>query len=181
MSRTHELGQLAQLRRRPTPRRTLSGCAHVRPPSLLHARRLAGNEATDAERDAFGFVAHLFALYHQGAPGPHRGYGSFGTALRKIGRSDRRGPKDDGATRLINDIVSARTLPERHLELAVSRLRSQREDRTTLPPSWTRLLDDVIGWNDPHRNVRETWGCDFFTPRYPIAKTTAPNGNGVTR
>ncbi|MER6918701.1 type I-E CRISPR-associated protein Cse2/CasB [Streptomyces spiralis] len=107
--RNREYGTLAELRR-------ASGGtnAHIR----------AGWYGGDDHRDLFEQMAFLFAIYHQGRPAPSYGHGSLGAAARRIGDGTGRGPNNPGAQRLLDRIVASRRIPWRHLQHAVTRLRS---------------------------------------------------------
>ena len=156
--RTHQYGALADLRR---------------PTALTSSRLLAANFAAyDRHREVYERVAFLFARYHAGAAEPHYGYGTLGTALRKIGTPAARGPNDAGATRLLDRLVAARSIPWRHLQHAVERSRSC----GTTPASWARLADDLTRWNERGRHVAYDWARDFYTPTYTkTAKNGAPS------
>lgn len=144
--RSHDYGQLADLRR---PRTTTT--AHI----------LAASFApTPDQRHVFEQTARLFAVYHRGAQRASYGYGSLGTAARRIGSPLARGPKDPGATRLIDRIITSRRIPWRHLQHAIERLRSCDQS----PPAWSQLIDDLAQWTDRGRTVPHAWACDFHTP-----------------
>jgi len=160
---TRNLGALASLRRFVTPPPS-NGMAPNWPKELLFARRYA---PTEDQRPVYGQVAYLFALYHQGASRPSSGHGSLGTALRRIGIGERRGPNDPGVDRLMQCLLDERGMPEQFLRQAVTRLRSQQNaGRPALPPSWVGLISDLTQWQDPQGTVRERWGRDFYTPTY---------------
>ncbi|HEY8978745.1 MAG TPA: type I-E CRISPR-associated protein Cse2/CasB [Streptomyces sp.] len=134
-----------------------------RPGAVTSARVEAGCHAPrddDLRREVFEQVAFLFAIYHQGADRPHKGYGSLGAAARRIGGGLGRGPDDPGAVRLMDRIVASRPLPVRHLRHAVARLRSCEMP----PPSWPRLADDLADWRDRTARVPYRWAVDFHTP-----------------
>lgn len=154
--RSREYGKLADLRR---------------PDAETEARIMAG-WMDPAHREILELVAFLFAVYHRGSSQPSYGSGSFGTALRRIGSGDQRGPADPGAARLMERITASRRLPDRHLQHAVARLRSC-EQR---PPAWAQLTDDLIRWNDRRSRVRYGWAVDFYEPaRQPSRRgSTAP-------
>ncbi|HEV7627087.1 MAG TPA: type I-E CRISPR-associated protein Cse2/CasB, partial [Streptomyces sp.] len=133
--RTRQYGALADLRR---------------PKALTSSRLLSANFAVEEQhREIYEHVAFLFARFHAGASEPHYGYGSVGTALRKIGSPAGRGPNDAGATRLLDRVVASRTIPWRHLQHAVERSRSC----GTFPPSWAGLADDLVRWSERRRPV----------------------------
>lgn len=155
--RGHQYGVLADLRR---------------PAALTQSRLLAANFATqEHHRAIFEKVAFCFARYHAGAGDPHYGFGSLGTAMRRIGTPAGRGPNDPGATRLLDRLVSSRTVPWRHLQHAIERSRSC----GTHPPSWSLLAEDLTRWSDRGRPVPYSWARDFYTPTY----TTAKNGTNA--
>ncbi|MYQ77923.1 MULTISPECIES: type I-E CRISPR-associated protein Cse2/CasB [unclassified Streptomyces] len=124
---------------------------------------------TEAQREIYGQVAFLFAVYHQGRGKPDFGYGSLGEAARRIGGGAGRGPDDPGAARLVDRIVSSRRIPWRHLQHAVARLRSC--DRH--PPSWARLVDDLCLWHDRKARISYEWGAAFHMPPARTAPPTA--------
>ncbi|MEE1931294.1 type I-E CRISPR-associated protein Cse2/CasB [Streptomyces sp. TRM 70351] len=154
--RTRQYGQLADLRR-PRARTT----THI---------LAAAHAPADApkQREVFEQVAFLFAVYHRGAIHPSYGYGSLGTAMRKIGSPAGRGPNDPGATRLADRIVSSRRIPWRHLQHAVTRLRSCDQP----PPSWRQLIDDLDRWTERGRPVPYSWAVNFHTPVRNTTKGT---------
>lgn len=159
---SRDYGRLAELRRP-----TISQNAHVE----------AGWKAgwnDEKRREVFEQVAFLFAVYHRGAGEPSWGYGSLGHSARRIGSGVGRGPDDAGAARLIDRIVSSRRPPLRHLQHAITRLRSCGEP----PPSWARLADDLVRWTDREARIRYRWAVDFHAPpsraRAPRAVPTTP-------
>lgn len=149
---TRDLGALADLRRR-----------DARTPSRLRAEWFAAVDEAEAppdHREIFHQVAFLFARYHAGRDQPRRGHGSLGTALRRVGSPAMRGPNDAGATRLMDRIAASRSIPERHLQHAVERLRAAE----ATPPAWTRLTVDLLHWHDRNRPIAYRWATDFYTP-----------------
>ncbi|MFF7504116.1 type I-E CRISPR-associated protein Cse2/CasB [Streptomyces lavendulae] len=132
------------------------------------------------QREVYERVAFLFAVYHQGADRPQRGYDTLGAAMRRIGSRIGRGPKDAGASRLNARIVSSRSIPWRHLQHAVARLRSCEQ----APPAWSLLVEDLVRWTNREAKVRYRWAVDFHKPwratktatsRTAARKTSAPN------
>ncbi|MFJ4781296.1 type I-E CRISPR-associated protein Cse2/CasB [Streptomyces sp. NPDC088762] len=115
---------------------------------------------TEGQREVYEQVAFLFAVYHQGRPKPSFGYGSLGEAARRIGGGAGRGPDDPGAARLVDRIVSSRRIPWRHLQHAVTRLRTCDQP----PPSWARLADDLSRWHDRKPRVSDEWAMAFHMP-----------------
>ncbi|MFF4353805.1 type I-E CRISPR-associated protein Cse2/CasB [Streptomyces sp. NPDC001530] len=139
-------GDLAQLRRV-----TAGTSAGIR----------AGWYAPDQDhREIYEQVAFLFAVYHRGVGRPARGFGSLGTAARRIGSPGSRGPGDPGATRLVDRIVASRRIPWRHLQHAITRLRACEQQ----PPSWTDLVVDLERWNDRQARIAYHWAVDFHEP-----------------
>ncbi|HWU07586.1 MAG TPA: type I-E CRISPR-associated protein Cse2/CasB [Streptomyces sp.] len=153
----HDYASLAELRR---PR------VHREP----HFRAL-WYSPTEAQREVYGQVAFLFAVYHQGRSKPAFGYGSLGEAARRIGSGTGRGPDNPGAARLVDRIVSSRRVPWRHLQHAVARLRACDKQ----PPSWARLVDDLNLWHDRRARVPYEWGVAFHMPpaRIPAKRSTS--------
>ncbi|MET8298192.1 type I-E CRISPR-associated protein Cse2/CasB [Streptomyces sp. NPDC005180] len=147
--RNREYGPLAQLR-----------SPHVK----TNVRITAGCFDPD-HREIFEKVAFLFAIYHRGASRPSYGYGSLGAAARRIGGGMGRGPNDPGAARLMDRIVATRSIPWRHLQQAVTRLRSCEQT----PPSWAQLANDLVQWTDREAEIGYQWAIDFQTP--PQRKT----------
>ncbi|MER7413090.1 type I-E CRISPR-associated protein Cse2/CasB [Streptomyces cacaoi] len=143
--RNREYGALAELRRA-----SCSTNAHIR----------AGWYGGDRHRDLFERMAFLFAVYHRGHSLPSYGHGSLGAAARRIGDGTGRGPDNPGAQRLLDRIVASRRIPWRHLQHAVTRLRSCEQ----APPSWTELTEDLIKWNDRKARVAYWWSVEFHTP-----------------
>ncbi|ROO84453.1 CRISPR-associated protein Cse2 family [Actinocorallia herbida] len=143
--RNREYGTLAELRR-------------ARGGTNAHIR--AGWYGGDEHRDLFERIAFLFAIYHQGRSAPSPGIGSLGEAARRIGDGTGRGPDNPGAQRLIARITGSRGIPWRHLQHAVTRLRSC--DRP--PPSWSELTADLIFWNDRQARIAYWWSVEFHTP-----------------
>ncbi len=155
---SRDYGKLAELRRP-----TISQNAHIEA-GWFDPRR----------REVFEQVAFLFAVYHRGAVEPSRGYGSLGAAARRIGTSVGRGPDDAGASRLMDRIVASRRPPLRHLQHAITRLRSCDQQ----PPSWSRLADDLARWTDRQARVRYQWAVDFHAP--PPRRTARDNRTATT-
>ncbi|MFJ9646396.1 type I-E CRISPR-associated protein Cse2/CasB [Streptomyces sp. NPDC101206] len=154
-------GTLAELRR---PR--MKTDAHIR----------AGWYApAEEQREIFERVAFLFAVYHQGADRPRRGYDTLGAAMRRIGSPIGRGPKDAGASRLNARIVSSRSIPWRHLQHAVARLRSCEK----APPAWSQLVEDLLLWTDREAKIRYRWAVDFHKP-WQARKTAASRPSAPT-
>ncbi|MEU6760679.1 type I-E CRISPR-associated protein Cse2/CasB [Streptomyces sp. NPDC046685] len=139
---------------------------------------------TEEQREVYEQVAFLFAIYHQGRSKPSFGYGSLGEAARRIGggagrgpddpRGAGRGPDDPGAVRLIDRIVSSRRIPWRHLQHAVTRLRTCDQ----APPSWARLADDLSRWHDRRPRVSDEWAMAFHMPP---PRAAAARSTGTTR
>lgn len=157
--RNREYGTLADLRRAKEPT-----SAHIR----------AGWYGGDKHREIFEKVAFLFAIYHQGRPEPAYGFGSLGAAARRIGDSTGRGPDNPGAQRLLGRVVASRRIPWRHLQHAITRLRSCEQ----APPSWTQLTEDLIRWNDRKARIAYQWSVEFHTP---ATRGRAPQGKQTTR
>lgn len=146
--RSRDYGQLAALRR---------------PRALTTSHILASSYAPiEAQREVFEQVAFLFAVYHRGASKPSYGFGSLGAAARRIGSPAARGPKDPGASRLVDRLVSSRRVPWRHLQHAVERLRAC----DLPPPAWSRLVDDLNAWGERGRPVHRQWAHDFHISTY---------------
>lgn len=144
----HEYGLLADLRR---------------PAAVTRARLIAASYAPEeSQRPIYENVAFLFARYHAGRGTPHRGFGTMGDALRRIGSPGARGVKDAGACRLLDRLVASRQIPQRHLQHAVERCRAC----DTPPPSWAQLVRDLGTWNDRQRDVRYEWARCFYTPNF---------------
>ncbi|WP_431775455.1 type I-E CRISPR-associated protein Cse2/CasB [Streptomyces cucumeris] len=159
---SHEYGTLADLRRMPAPHRR-----HRAVP--VRARLLAAQFApTEDQRVVYERVAFLFARFHAGASQPSAAYGNMGDALRKVGTSAGRGPRDPGATRLLDRLTAAREIPWRHLQHAVERMRAG----DTAPPSWAGLVDDLAAWKSREHDVPVAWARAFYTPTF-----TKKNGN----
>ncbi|MFF5809194.1 type I-E CRISPR-associated protein Cse2/CasB [Streptomyces sp. NPDC012746] len=165
--RNREYGQLADLRR----------------PRVRTNTHIRAGWFDPEQREVFEQVAFLFALYHRGTSKPSYGVGSLGAATRRIGSAVGRGPKDPGAVRLIDRIVSSRRIPWRHLQHAVARLRSCDQ----APPSWTRLAEDLSRWNDRKAGIADQWAVDFHAPPIPSraagksAKTADTTQKGTTK
>ncbi|MFJ5637597.1 type I-E CRISPR-associated protein Cse2/CasB [Streptomyces goshikiensis] len=165
--RNREYGQLADLRR----------------PRVRTNTHIRAGWFDPEQREVFEQVAFLFAVYHRGTSRPSYGAGSLGAAARRIGSDAGRGPKDPGAARLIDRIVSSRRIPWRHLQHAVARLRSCDQ----APPSWTQLAEDLSRWNDRKAGIANQWAVDFHAPPTPArtagksAKTTETTLKGTTK
>ncbi|MFD9442468.1 type I-E CRISPR-associated protein Cse2/CasB [Streptomyces sp. NPDC060006] len=149
--RSRDYGQLASLRR---------------PRALTTSHIVAAAHApTEEQREIFEQVAFLFAIYHRGASRPSYGFGTVGLAARRIGSPAARGPKDPGACRLVDRLVSSRRIPWRHLQHTVERLRVCEVP----PPAWRELVDDLTAWSDKGRRVHRQWASDFhinpYTPK----------------
>jgi len=151
--RNHEYGELARLRHA-----GLETPAHIR----------AGWYDPD-QRELFAQVAFLFAIYHRGKSQPSYGMGSLGTAARRIGSGIGRGPDDPGACRLVERIGASRRIPWRHLQHAITRLRSCDQP----PPSWAQLATDLGQWHDRKARIRYSWTVDFYKPSASTAEYDA--------
>ncbi|MFE6099356.1 type I-E CRISPR-associated protein Cse2/CasB [Streptomyces laurentii] len=143
--RNRDYGTLAQLRRANEP-----NSAHIQ----------AGWYGGEDHRELFEQVAFLFAIYHQGRSDPSYGYGSLGAAVRRIGDGTGRGPDNPGAQRLLDRVAASRRIPWRHLQHAVTRLRTCDQ----APPSWTGLTEDLILWHDRTARVAYRWSVEFHSP-----------------
>ncbi|MGV9680368.1 type I-E CRISPR-associated protein Cse2/CasB [Nocardia sp. NPDC003482] len=156
--RAHDLGALADLRR--------PGALDLRRGGPITPSHLIAASFAPVEKDraTYEFVAFLFARYHAGRARPSTGYGSVGTALRKIGGGGRFGPEDPGAARLMARISASRNVPRRHLQHAIERARSAE----TIPPNWAALTEDLTRWSAPGRAVAYRWARDFYTPTRTI-------------
>ncbi|MFF3617280.1 type I-E CRISPR-associated protein Cse2/CasB [Streptomyces sp. NPDC002580] len=134
--------------------------AELRRPSISQNAHIEAGWIDQRRRETFEQVAFLFAVYHRGAGEPSKGFGSLGYAARRIGSSIGRGPDDAGASRLMDRIVASRRPPLRHLQHAITRLRSCSEP----PPSWARLADDLARWSDRPARISYHWAVDFHAP-----------------
>ncbi|MET9479073.1 type I-E CRISPR-associated protein Cse2/CasB [Streptomyces sp. NPDC006638] len=134
--------------------------AELRRPTISQNAHIEAGWFDPTRREVFEQVAFLFAVYHQGAATPSKGYGSLGTAARRIGNSLGYGPDDAGAARLMDRLVASRKPPLRHLQHAITRLRSC----DVPPPSWSRLADDLARWSDRQARIRYHWAVDFHAP-----------------
>ncbi|GAA2372934.1 MULTISPECIES: type I-E CRISPR-associated protein Cse2/CasB [Streptomyces] len=143
--RNREYGKLADLRRlRPTD-------THIRAGWYAPAEK---------QREIYEKVAFLFGVYHQGRSVPSYGTGSLGAAARRIGDGTGRGPDNPGAQRLLARLVASRRIPWRHLQHAVTRLRSCEQP----PPSWVLLTEDLTRWHDRRARIAYGWSVDFHEP-----------------
>ncbi|MFD5469484.1 type I-E CRISPR-associated protein Cse2/CasB [Streptomyces sp. NPDC127105] len=147
--------------------------AELRRPSISQNAHIEAGWFDPGRREVFEQVAFLFAVYHRGAVEPSKGYGSLGAATRRIGTSLGYGPDDAGASRLMDRIVASRRPPLRHLQHAITRLRSC----DAAPPSWPRLADDLARWTDRQARIRYHWAVDFHAPP---PKTAARNNKTTT-
>lgn len=129
---------------------------------------------SEDSREVYEQVAFLFAVYHRGMGRPTRGFGSLGTAARRIGRPGGRGPEDPGAVRLVDRIVASRRIPWRHLQHTITRLRSCEQQ----PPSWTDLVIDLDRWNDRKARIAYGWAVDFHAPSGE-GRTTTQKGSST--
>ncbi|MFF6955027.1 type I-E CRISPR-associated protein Cse2/CasB [Streptomyces sp. NPDC008317] len=134
--------------------------AELRRPTVSQNAHIEAGWFDPSRRAVFEQVAFLFAVYHRGAVEPSWGYGSLGTAARRIGTSLGYGPDDAGAGRLMDRVVSSRRPPLRHLQHTVARLRSCGKP----PPSWAQLADDLARWSDRQARIRYHWAVDFHAP-----------------
>ncbi|MDH6122823.1 CRISPR system Cascade subunit CasB [Kitasatospora sp. GAS204A] len=128
------------------------------------------------QQPVFEYVAFLFACYHAERGVPDRGYGDMGSALRRVGSGAGRGPGDPGAARLMDRLVTSHHIPRRPLHLAIARIRTG----GTMPPSWTRLTEDLSVWKarEPYgRNVRYDWVRSFCLPTPAPVRTLATGGS----
>ncbi|MFI8265322.1 type I-E CRISPR-associated protein Cse2/CasB [Streptomyces sp. NPDC085665] len=147
--------------------RWLAGCLRSGQYDLLVDLRKGGTRADsrarlfadcDADREVFGQVAHLYAIYHRGATEPAYGYGSLGDAM---GRAQAKpGARAAGFPLKLNRIVSGRAIRWRDLEKAMVTLREQ----GARPPAWTQLIIDLRRWHDRAARVPESWVGDFDRP-----------------
>ncbi|MGW9430067.1 type I-E CRISPR-associated protein Cse2/CasB [Streptomyces decoyicus] len=148
--------------------RNYAKLAELRRPTISQNAHIEAGWFDPGRRQVFEQVAFLFAVYHRGAVEPSRGYGSLGSAARRIGTSLGRGPEDAGASRLMDRMVASRRPPLRHLQHTITRLRSC----DVQPPSWSRLADDLARWTDRQARIRYHWAVDFHAPP---PRTTARN------
>ncbi|MFD7661573.1 type I-E CRISPR-associated protein Cse2/CasB [Streptomyces sp. NPDC059788] len=158
-----EYGDLAQLRRA-----TAGTSASIR------AGWYSPDQDNQTSREIYEQVAFLFAVYHRGVGRPTQGFGSFGTAARRIGRPGSRGPDDPGATRLVDRIVASRRIPWRHLQHGIARLRACEQQ----PPSWTDLVADLERWNDRKARIAYHWAVDFHAP-YDTGRKSTQKGSST--
>jgi CRISPR system Cascade subunit CasB len=147
--------------------------AELRRPTISQNAHIEAGWFDPTRREVFEQVAFLFAVYHRGAASPSKGYGSLGTAARRIGSSLGRGPDDAGAARLMDRLVASRQPPLRHLQHAITRLRSC----DVPPPSWSRLADDLARWTDRQARIRYHWAVDFHAP---LPRSTTRNNRITT-
>lgn len=146
--RAHDFGALAALRR----------------PNALTEQRLICANFADAEeqRPVFEKVGFLFARYHAGAARPHYGFDNVGGALRRIGSSALKGPKNPGVAALFDRIAASHEIPWAHLQHAVERARAC----GAAPPNWAQLTEDLALWKTRGRPVAYDWARAFYTPTY---------------
>jgi CRISPR system Cascade subunit CasA len=146
----HDLGTLAELRRPPAPERPVRNVSHF----------LAGNWAPDeVSQPVFEYTAFLFARYHAGMDSADRGSASMGKALRRLREpGSESGPGRDGVTRLFTRIATSRAVPQRALQNAIDRLRSQ----VARPPAWSQLARDLRSWDTPGYRIQHAWARDFY-------------------
>ncbi|MFE0422219.1 type I-E CRISPR-associated protein Cse2/CasB [Streptomyces sp. NPDC058953] len=144
--------------------KTLAELRRSRVRTNAHIR--AGWYGGDDHRDLFEQVAFLFAIYHQGCSTPSYGHGSLGAAARRIGDGTGRGPDNPGAQRLLDRVVASRRIPWRHLQHAITRLRSCDQP----PPAWTTLTEDLIRWNDRKERIAYEWSVHFHAPARTVGK-----------
>lgn len=159
----HDYGDLADLRRITPPKR---GSQSARRPVSQAALRAAAFAPEEELRVVYQQVAFLFARFHMGASRPHSGFGDMGQAVRRIGTSSGRGPKNTGAVRLLDRLTTSREVPWRFLQHAIERSRAGE----TAPPSWAQLVIDLSDWRSRTRDVPESWARSFYTPSYPAKK-----------
>lgn len=109
--------------------RQLGLLADLRKSELTHADfRAHLFTDTDDDREIFGQVARLFAIYHRGAAEPVHGYGSLGDAM---GRAQAKpSAQSAGFPLKLNRIVNgSRSIRWRDLEKAICALREQGRSR----------------------------------------------------
>lgn len=120
---------------------------------------------SEPEAHAFTTVAAAFALWHSGRADVHSGAATtnLGRAMRQLGRGGTYGPKDPGAVRGLDRLMSANTYPEVHAGVvhALTQLRG-----STHAPNWVGLATDLVDWQTGpagRDRVRSGWGRGFYT------------------
>ncbi|GAB2510426.1 type I-E CRISPR-associated protein Cse2/CasB [Nocardia heshunensis] len=138
-----------------------------RPRAETVARLLAGNYAapngvalSQNSIQVFESVAHLFARFHAGGSVLHKGSGSLGYAMTKLGPPGRRGTDNPGCVRLINQILVSREPPYRRVQHGIDLLRAD----SGVPPNWYQLAVDLLRWTDTDRTIQHHWAQDFYLP-----------------
>ncbi len=136
--------------------------------------RVVPRGATDRDFDAYGLVAGLYAVYHQGRSTIPATDGDLGDSFARLGRS--LGWETDRAARRLTSLLaaSATTLAER-LRHAVTLLRS-----ADVPVNWAMLARDIRTWDLEGQPVQRRWARSFVAGRAPEATDadSATNNEG---
>ncbi len=129
--------------------------------------RVVPRGATDRDFDAYGLVAGLYAVYHQGRSTIPATDGDLGDSFARLGRS--LGWETDRAARRLTAILAASsaTLGER-LRHAVTLLRS-----ADIPVNWAMLARDIRTWDLEGQPVQRRWARSFVAGRAPEATDDA--------
>lgn len=151
-------------------RRGASGGA-VRFDAIRAVDRFLPRGATDRDFDAYGLVAGLYAVYHQGRSTIAATDGDLGDSFARLGRSP--GWDSDRAGRRLTRLLAASsaTLRER-LRHAVTLLRS-----ADVPVNWAMLARDVRLWDYEGQPVQRRWARSFVAGRAPEAADADSTAN----
>lgn len=138
-----------------------------RPSAETVALLLAGNFAAPGgvplgpeAIKTFEMVAYYFARFHAGESTVHRGSGSVGYSLARIGSVGHRGADNPGCMRLISRILVSREPPYRGIQHGIDLARAD----SGTPPNWYQLAIDLLRWTTPERTVQHAWATDFYLP-----------------
>lgn len=151
-------------------RRGASG-GTVRFDAIRALDRVVPRGATDRDFDAYGLVAGLYAVYHQGRSTIAATDGDLGDSFARLGRSP--GWETDRAARRLTRLLAARaaTLGER-LRHTVTLLRS-----ADVPVNWAMLAHDVRLWDYEGQPVQRRWARSFVVGRAPEAADADSTAN----
>lgn len=120
--------------------------------------------AEDDQWAAWALAGKLFARWHSGRSTVR--YGKAGTglghALRTIGSPGARGPRDPGAVRLLDRLISANT--DAALADVIDAV-GRRLRAVEYPPNWATVAAEIEAWRNPltRNDVQIMWARQFHT------------------
>ena len=151
-------------------RRSTGGGA-VRFETIRVIDRVLPRGAPDQDFDAYGLVAGLYAVYHQGRSTIAATDGDLGDSFARLGLSP--GWETDRAARRLGRLLTASsaTLGER-VRHTVTLLRS-----AEVPINWAMLVHDIRRWDYDGQPVQRRWARSFVAGRAPEVADADSTGN----